>query len=308
MLRATMSTLPSCSTGIRWAAVITRSSIWFGSPKIACEISCSMSMSKPSIFPEIGLRAPSSRVSAETPTISRPRFWILRHGGAGGHLARSRAGCRRGVGLQAVRRGDVGAGGRGRRGAVPRLVDGAAVGLGVGSGVGGVVTRGRARAQQRGRRPSTAQGDRRGHGGAGSSVLLQPQRDAPPGRHRGDEPGQQRRGPRRAVSQPPASSSCGGGLLLSEASCSVGAGVEAAEGGVARPGPGPGRQRDRAVPVAGVVERRGSAGGPSAYGSQGRGSRSAEAGFCRRARTGRCARRCRTSARPPRTRRRSRGR
>ena len=78
MLRATMSTLLSCSTGSRWAAVTTRSSIRSGSPKIACETACSMSMSKPSICPEIGLRAPSSSVSAETPAISRPRCWILR--------------------------------------------------------------------------------------------------------------------------------------------------------------------------------------------------------------------------------------
>ncbi len=77
MLRATMSTLPSCSTGRRWAAVTTRSSIRSGLPKIACETACSMSMSKPSIWPEIGLRAPSRSVSAETPAIRRPRRWIF---------------------------------------------------------------------------------------------------------------------------------------------------------------------------------------------------------------------------------------
>ena len=73
MLRATMSTLPSLRTGRRWAAVMTRSSILLGSSKIACETAWSMSMSKPSIRPETGLRAPSSSVSAETPAISRPR-------------------------------------------------------------------------------------------------------------------------------------------------------------------------------------------------------------------------------------------
>ena len=34
-------------------------------------------MSKPSICPVTGLRAPSSRVSAETPAMSRPRFWMV---------------------------------------------------------------------------------------------------------------------------------------------------------------------------------------------------------------------------------------
>ena len=83
MFRATMSTLPSVSTGIRWALVITRSSILFGSPKIASEISFSISMSKPSIAPVTGLRAPSSTVSAETPAISRPRCWMVRNRPAG---------------------------------------------------------------------------------------------------------------------------------------------------------------------------------------------------------------------------------
>src|SRR3954447_8211908 len=75
MFRATMSTLPSCSTGIRWALEITRSSI-FGEPKIAVATAFSMSMSKPSIAPVIGLREPSSKVSAETPAIKRPRALI----------------------------------------------------------------------------------------------------------------------------------------------------------------------------------------------------------------------------------------
>ena len=34
-------------------------------------------MSKPSMRPETGLRAPSSRVSAETPAMRRPRSWIV---------------------------------------------------------------------------------------------------------------------------------------------------------------------------------------------------------------------------------------
>ena len=41
------------------------------SPKIAADTACSMSMSKPSICPDSGLREPISRVSAETPTTQR---------------------------------------------------------------------------------------------------------------------------------------------------------------------------------------------------------------------------------------------
>ena len=59
MLRATMSTDPFCSDGIRWAAVITRSSYAFSSPTIALAIALTMSMSKPSILPVNGLREPS---------------------------------------------------------------------------------------------------------------------------------------------------------------------------------------------------------------------------------------------------------
>jgi len=44
---------------------------------MAFETALSMSMSKPSIWPFSGFRAPSSRVSAETPAISRPRCLIF---------------------------------------------------------------------------------------------------------------------------------------------------------------------------------------------------------------------------------------
>jgi len=76
MLRATRSTAPSWSSGIRSAAVMTRYSMRFGSPKIASDTRRAMSMSKPSITPLIGLRDPSSSESAETPTTSRPRSRI----------------------------------------------------------------------------------------------------------------------------------------------------------------------------------------------------------------------------------------
>ena len=59
MLRATMSTEPFSSDGIRWAAVITRSSYAFSLPVIALAIALTMSMSKPSILPVNGLRDPS---------------------------------------------------------------------------------------------------------------------------------------------------------------------------------------------------------------------------------------------------------
>ena len=69
MARATTSTLPSFSTVSRSAAVITRSSILSGSPNRARETAWSTSMSKPSIVPVTGLRAPSRSVSAETPAL-----------------------------------------------------------------------------------------------------------------------------------------------------------------------------------------------------------------------------------------------
>lgn len=56
---------------------MTLSSILLGSLKMAFATARSISMSKPSIWPLSGLRAPSSMVSAETPAISRPRFWIV---------------------------------------------------------------------------------------------------------------------------------------------------------------------------------------------------------------------------------------
>src|ERR1019366_7104619 len=74
---ATMSTLPSVRAGMRCAVVMTLNSILLGSLKMAFETALSISMSKPSIWPLSGLRAPSSRVSEETPAISRPRFWIV---------------------------------------------------------------------------------------------------------------------------------------------------------------------------------------------------------------------------------------
>ena len=76
--RATMSTLWSWSFGRRSAVVITRSSTLSGSPKIAWATARSTSMSKPSIRPVTGLRAPSSSESAETPAMRRPRSWIRR--------------------------------------------------------------------------------------------------------------------------------------------------------------------------------------------------------------------------------------
>ena len=51
MLRATMSTSWFCSTGIRSAAVMTRSWYLFSSPKIAFAICLTRSMSNPSTCP-----------------------------------------------------------------------------------------------------------------------------------------------------------------------------------------------------------------------------------------------------------------
>jgi len=72
--RATMSTLPSVRAGMRWAVVMTLYSILLGSPKMALDTALSISMSKPSIWPLSGFRDPNSKVSAETPAMSRPRF------------------------------------------------------------------------------------------------------------------------------------------------------------------------------------------------------------------------------------------
>ncbi len=58
MLRTTMSTCLSCSSGSRSFAVMTRKEILPGSPKIACATARAMSMSKPSSLPVNGSRAP----------------------------------------------------------------------------------------------------------------------------------------------------------------------------------------------------------------------------------------------------------
>ncbi len=75
MLRATMSIVPSWSSGIRSAAVITLSStLPCAVPKIFSAIALTMSMSKPLICPSLGSREPSRNVSAATPATRRPRF------------------------------------------------------------------------------------------------------------------------------------------------------------------------------------------------------------------------------------------
>jgi hypothetical protein len=57
--RTTTSTLLSVSAGMRWAAVMTRSSYRVSSPKMASAIALTMSMSNPSIRPLRGFREPS---------------------------------------------------------------------------------------------------------------------------------------------------------------------------------------------------------------------------------------------------------
>ena len=79
--RATMSTPPlsppAFRKGIRCATLIARYWILFGSPKIACATRCATRMSNPSNWLVDRLRAPSSRVSDETPTTRRPRSKIF---------------------------------------------------------------------------------------------------------------------------------------------------------------------------------------------------------------------------------------
>ncbi len=192
---------------------MTRSSILFGSPKIACETACSMSMSKPSICPEIGLRAPSSRVSAETPAMSRPRSWILRHGGCRPASGPGPAGCRPG-------RRTAGSWRSRRRcrtapatGPVRRWRDGDGAALGGGdSGVGVVVAGRRAGAEQPGSRPATASDGERSPLAAAhrySSSRCETPHQAQQ-RRRSARPGA--RAHRPTGSQPPASSSCWRGL------------------------------------------------------------------------------------------------
>jgi hypothetical protein len=57
--RTTTSTLLSVNEGMRWAAVMTRSSYLVSSPKMASASALTMSMSKPSILPFRGFREPS---------------------------------------------------------------------------------------------------------------------------------------------------------------------------------------------------------------------------------------------------------
>ena len=59
MLRATMSTDPFCSDGIRWAAVITAQLVRVLVAEDRFGHALTMSMSKPSILPVSGLREPS---------------------------------------------------------------------------------------------------------------------------------------------------------------------------------------------------------------------------------------------------------
>ena len=67
MLRATMSSEPSCSSGMRSSAVMTI--CWsFALPKRLVATALAMSMSKPVICEVNGSRAPKRYVSAETPT------------------------------------------------------------------------------------------------------------------------------------------------------------------------------------------------------------------------------------------------
>ena len=157
-------------------------------------------MSKPSIRPETGLRAPSSRVSAETPAMSRPRRCDGAHVAARRHVARCRERGRRRVGLQAVRRDHVragrrgggrGGGRRGGRGGEPN------------GGWEAVSSRRRppsSRPPQAGSRPAR-RAPRACAVGGGSPVLLQSLRDAPPGAQRGEHARQQ---PERAGQRQPA--------------------------------------------------------------------------------------------------------
>ena len=80
MLRTTMSTCLSFSTGIRSAALITRNVITLSRSravgKIALATALTMSMSKPTRSPVSGSREAILKVSAETPAMSRPRSRI----------------------------------------------------------------------------------------------------------------------------------------------------------------------------------------------------------------------------------------
>ena len=89
-VRATRSTSWFLSTSSRCPDVMTRNCSRFGSPSnIAADTRCSTSMSKPSIWPDSGLREPMSSVSAETPTISDPAGLDRLHGR--GRWSRGRA-------------------------------------------------------------------------------------------------------------------------------------------------------------------------------------------------------------------------
>ena len=115
----------------------------------------------------------------------RPRFWILLHVAAGRHLAGRRHACGRRVRLQAVGGGDVGAGRAPATGVASRWATATADGRGwpwVYSGRR-VVGTGRCRPRRPDRRPAPT-GRRARAPAGGSPVLLQSQRDAPPGAQR----------------------------------------------------------------------------------------------------------------------------
>ena len=58
MVRATMSTSPLCTSGMRWAELMALNWMASGSPKMAWATWRSMSMSKPSKVPVDGLTKP----------------------------------------------------------------------------------------------------------------------------------------------------------------------------------------------------------------------------------------------------------
>ena len=237
-----------------------------------------MSMSKPSIRPVTGLRAPSSRVSDETPAMSRPRFLILSMvlpagiASGSGIVAGGEYDCRQLVVATSVPDGAgegvvvaLGDGaGRGRRGVQRRRVVGARGGAGTGDQGGG---HGDEHREHAGRVGLAA-----AHRYSSSRM-----RHAPPGAQGRDHPGQQ---PEHAGErQPPAGAvELLRGLVAQRRQLLVGGGVERGEGGVAgarRPGRWPARPRP---PSRRRRRGRGSSGARRRRRLHGSGSRVADAG------------------------------
>lgn len=76
IVRTTTSTLSFCRAAIRWLVGIARKITLSGLPRMSLAMARTRSMSKPSRFPDSGLRKPHWKLFWSTPAISLPRSLI----------------------------------------------------------------------------------------------------------------------------------------------------------------------------------------------------------------------------------------